>query len=61
VMVIIRFRSGISRYRPTTWRSADGPALQNHLEHTSFTAKEHTNANAKPKANSAGRRVGQRQ
>jgi hypothetical protein len=39
--------------RPTAWRSADWPTLQYNLHYTYSTAKEHTNENTKPKANSA--------
>jgi hypothetical protein len=38
--------------RPTAWRSADWPTLQDYLHYTYSPAKEHTNVNAKPKANS---------
>jgi hypothetical protein len=45
--------TGESHCCPTAWRSADWPALQDYLHYNYFTAKEHTNENTKPKANSA--------
>jgi len=40
-------------YRPTAWRSADWPPMQDYLHYTYSTTKEHTSENTKPKANSA--------
>jgi hypothetical protein len=42
-----------NRKRPTAWRSADWPTLQDYIHYTYFTANEHPNKNTKPKANSA--------